>query len=324
MALEKISGAASGAVAGAKIGSVIPGVGTAIGSVVGGLAGLFGSKKTSSVPARKPIDIAKLVEDARANAQQNLSRSLELEASYLPEQAAFRRAANTGLATRAAQVGSAGYLDALMKGLGEATKFLPEGSAGRAILDEAKLGATLSPDVQAEVAKSALEGASSAGIAGSSAGAGRVARDIGLSAAALRERRLAAALGVENDAASRMLAGEQLRGSEVARLGQLSLSTALPEAGLSAGTLADLAIAESNAANQYAVSSAAAKNASTQSRNQMLQNLFGQAGAVADSGMLDGLFKTSTPMTGSELLAAVPSSSVQSGSSVPYYLRKPV
>ena len=293
MATEKLMGAGSGALAGAKAGTMIggPGVGTAIGAVVGGLAGLFGTKSTKKAPDRKPLDIAKLIEDARKNSETNLSRQLELESKYLPEQAAFRKAAETGLASRAAEVGSRGYLDALMKGMGESTKFLPEGSAGRAILDEAKLGAGLTADVQAEIAKGALEGASTAGIAGSAAGRGLVARDLGISSAALRQARLAAALGVEQTVANQFLQGEQLRGGEIARLGALSQTAPLPEAGLSAGSIADLTVAEQNAASQYALQQTASENAATQQRNQMLQGLFGQV----SGGALTDIFKTTPP-----------------------------
>ena len=295
MATEKLVGAGSGALAGAALGAKIGAaggpIGMGVGALVGGLAGLFGTKSTKKVPDRKSLDIAKLIEDARKNSETNLSRQLELESKYLPEQAAFRKAADTGLASRAAEVGSRGYLDALMKGMGESTKFLPEGSAGRAILDEAKLGAGLTADVQAEIAKGALEGASTAGIAGSAAGRGLVARDIGLSSAALRQARLAAALGVEQTVANQFLQGEQLRGGEIARLGALSQTAPLPEAGLSAGSIADLTVAEQNAANQYAANRVATENAATQQRNQMLQGLFGQ---VSGGGLTD-IFKTTPP-----------------------------
>jgi hypothetical protein len=180
-----------------------------------------------------------------------------------------------------------------MKGMGEATKFLPEGSAGKALIDEAKLGAGLTADVQAEVTKGALEGASAAGIAGSAAGRGLVARDIGISSAALRQARLAAALGVEQNAATQFLKGEELRGNSIFNMGQLSSRLELPEAGLSTAEMANLTIAENNGANQYAVDRVAAENAAASERNKMLQGLFSTAAGAAP-GFAD-LFKVSTP-----------------------------
>lgn len=255
------------------MGSVAGLPGAAIGAVVGGLAGLFGTKKA---PKPQTIDIAKLVEDARKNAETNIANSIKMEQQYLPGQAAFRSGATDALARRAAEVGAADYVSNLMRGAAGATQFLPEGSVARQILDEVKLGGALPADVQAQVTKTALEGAGSAGIAGSQASRGLVARDIGMTSEALRQQRIARALGIESGMMQGYLAGEGARGTEIARLGSFALSTPLPESGLSSGDLASLAVANTNMVNQANASAAAARNA-------QLQGLFGTALGFAKS-----------------------------------------
>lgn len=255
------------------MGSVAGLPGAAIGAVVGGLAGLFGTKKA---PKPQTIDIAKLVEDARKNAETNIANSLRMEAQYLPGQAAFRTAATDAAARRAAEVSAADYVGNLMRGAAGATQFLPEGSVARQILDEVKLGGALPADVQAQVAKTALEGAGSAGIAGSQAARGLVARDIGMTSEALRQQRIARALGIETGMMQNFLAGEGARGAEILNAGRMALATPLPESGLSSGDLASIAVANTNMVNQANASAAAARNA-------QLQGLFGTALGFAKS-----------------------------------------
>lgn len=276
-----LGGAAAGAALGSKIGALAGPVGIIGGALIGGLAGIFGSKK----PKYKPIDVAKLAEDARKNAETNLIKGLELERKYLPTQAAFRSSAENALLQRLDRVGQTDYLDQLMRGAAGATQFLPEGSVGRQILEDAKLGGALTADVQAEVTKAALEGAGQAGLSGSMAGRGRVARDIGISSQLLRQQRLAQALGIEQTMANQYLASEQAAANEVGRLGLASLALPLPEAGLSAGDLASVAVGGQNAANAAAANSAA-------SRNAQLAQLFGAAtsfaGAMGGMGQAPG------------------------------------
>lgn len=296
MSTEKTVGAASGAMSGAaigaKYGTALGPWGMAAGAVVGGLIGLFGTKKTKKPPARKPLDIAALISQAREQAEVNLSQQLRLEQQYLPNQAAFRSVSDQNLAQLGREFGGS-YVADLLKGMGNAVNFLPEGSSARMILEEAKLGANLSPDVQAEVAKAALEGAGRSGISGSAAGRGLVARDIGQSAAALRASRLSAGANIENILAQRFFSSEQARVGGILESGRLSAARMLPEAGLSAGSIADLTISENNAGNQYAMNMAAAENARRQAQNAQIQGLFTQA-AGTFGGSLGGA-KTATP-----------------------------
>lgn len=250
---------AKAGVIGGPIGLVAAG-----GALLGGLAGVFGSKK----PKYQPIDIGKLAEQARQNAERTLADSIRLEGKYLPGQAAFRTAAEDAAARYAADIGAQDYVGNLLRGAGEATRYLPEGSVARQILDEANLGGALTADVQSEVAKAALEGAGQAGLSGSMAGRGRVARDIGISSQAMRMQRLAAALGIEQAAAQQYLTGEEMRGRNVLAAGGMALGARLPDAGLSSADLASAAVGGQNAANQMAATSA-------MSRNQQLSNLFG-------------------------------------------------
>jgi len=239
----------------------------AVGAVIGGLTGLLGSKKA---PKPQSVDIAKLVEDARKNAEANLAGSLRLESQYLPGQAAFRTAGTEALAQRAAEVGATDYVGNLLRGAASATQYLPAGSVARQVLEEAQLGGALPADVQAQITKSALEGAGRSGIGGSMAARGLVARDIGMTSEALRQRRLAQALGIESAMMNQYLSGEQARGAEISRAGQLALATPLPESGLAPGDIASVAIGNINMQNRAAANAAAARNA-------QLQGLFGTA-----------------------------------------------
>lgn len=282
MAIEQISGAASGAMTGAKIGSaILPGVGTVVGGILGGVAGLFGSKKTAA-PKPQALDIAKLVEDARKNAEQNLAGQLQLEQKYLPQQAAFRQAADAGLAQQAQRMGSSSYVAELLRGMGNATQYLPEGSVAKQLLDEAKLGGALTPDVQAQIAKTALEGAGRAGISGSMAGRGLVARDIGMTSEAIRRQRLAQALGIEQSAAQNYLLGEQLQGQNILNLGTQSAARQLPQAGLSPQAITDMQVADFNRMEDL-------KQAQQQSGKAGLFDLFGQITGFAKEGGFDPL-----------------------------------
>lgn len=262
-----LSGAAAGAALGTKIGGALAGpVGIVGGALLGGLAGIFGSKK----PKYQPIDIGKLAEQARQNAETTLANSVRLEGKYLPGQAAMRLNAENAAAKYLADISAQDYVGNLLRGAGAATQYLPEGSVAKQILSEAQMGGALTADVQSEVAKAALEGAGQAGLSGSMAGRGRVARDIGISSQALRAQRLAAALGIEQGAAQQYLAGEELRGRNILQGGIIAANTRLPDAGLSSGDLASAAIGGQNAANQMAANSA-------MSRNQQLMGLFGTA-----------------------------------------------
>jgi hypothetical protein len=68
--------------------------------------------------------------------------------------------------------------------------FAAQESYKKFVANQAGMGGALDPETQAMVTRSALEGGAGAGIAGSSAGRGVVARDLGLSSMALQNDRM--------------------------------------------------------------------------------------------------------------------------------------
>lgn len=317
-----LAGAAGGAATGAKIGSIIPGVGTAVGAgvgaLLGGVSGLFSSKPKA--PEYKPLDISKIISESRATAAENYRNSFALEKDVNPQQAALRTVTNSSLGSLASgalpnqQVANsllsqAGTSKVDTTGLGDTwTNPLLEESANR-IMHNLKLGGTLGKEAQASAVKAALEKGGAAGISGSGAGRGLVARDLGLTSIGLENDRIAkaqdagktmAALGLQGDVLR--LQGQQLglsdylgrtnaaltgAGQDMQRIGLLASivdGRPLPESGLSAGSVASLYVADNNARNQFAADSAAIKS---KQYGQDINSLLGLAGTVAGSGALD-------------------------------------
>lgn len=285
-ATSGLTGAAAGATLGAKIGAIGGPMGAAIGGGLGLVAGLFGGKKKA--PAPKPVDIGKLVADARANAEENLRRSLDLEKAYLPGQAAARTAASDFLLSqltgapveRREQLASAASELAGQRGVSNLTQ-----SAADQILADLGLGGSLDAETQAQVMRGALAKGGAAGIMGSDAGRGLLARDLGLTSIQLRNARQQAALQAGNQLDASYLASLGLlgnvTGNQLTQAGQLSslmAGTPLPESGLSSGDLASVAIGNTNAANAYN-SQQAAINASKVSN--LLKAGLGFAGTIA-------------------------------------------
>lgn len=289
-------GAVSGAATGAKIGFSVGGpVGGAIGGVLGGIAGLFGSKKpSSSAPAYQPLDISKVIEESRAAAKTNFANSIALEQQYRPGTAALRTTTDVALGQLASGY-TPGFqarqsiLDSLGGNYG--TNSLLEESANR-ILQNLRLGGALGADVQAQAVKAALEKGGAAGISGSGAARGLVARDLGLTSLGLEQQRIAQAqqagqtmaqLNLQ-DLATRSGIALNAAGQDTARTGTLASiidSRALPGSGLDPGSIAGLYVADNNARNQVNVNSAAI---SQQQRNSNLNSLLGFGSAVAGGG----------------------------------------
>lgn len=310
------SGALGGAAAGAKIGSIIPGVGTAVGAVAGGLIGLFSGGKKTKVEA-KPLDIAKIISDARTAAAENYQGSLNLERQFRPESAALRTQTDLALSdllsgNTAGARQSLSLLDSLRTSAVDpdvASNPLLAESTNR-ILNNLRLGGALGRETQEMAVKTALERGGAAGIAGSGAVRGLVARDLGLTSLALEQQRIAQAQQAGQTQAQLGLAGQQLRlqdllgragavqglaGQETQRIGMLgSLLDArpLPESGLSAGSIANLAIGGTNVENQVNATNAMIDQ---QRRNQNLNALLGLGSLAASGGMseLGDLFKNS-------------------------------
>ena len=266
----------------------------AAGSILSGIIGGNAAKKAASRAAdeamskQKTIDIGKLVADARANSEANLAKSLELEKRFLPSQAAAREASSANLADELSGGGKMRREDALNRLLGfQAASATPtyEGSplfkaAADKIAADLALGGKLDPETQAAAVRGALSGAGRSGIIGSEAGRGLTARDLGLTSLALSQSRQKAALEAGNlqsqlgltQAQLGLSAGDQLlrslgMGVEAtsSSLGQAGnifnvlSNQALPESGLSSGSLADITVGETNAYNQRLMDAAAIK-----------------------------------------------------------------
>lgn len=254
-------------------------------------ASIYGSKQAAkAAKSVKPIDIAQLAADARVNAETNLRQSLQLEQQYLPGQAAARSGLQQTLAglfggdaQRARATALSGMQDLAQRGgVGEL-----ERTAADQILADLQLGGKLDAETQAGVVRGALSGAGGAGILGSQAGRGLTARDLGLTSLQLQNARRQAALQ----------AGGQMTQSEMASLMGLQnmigaqsgeafnasqiLAGLMPEAGLSSGDLASVAMGNSAQQNQAKLAAAQAQTAGVQGVASALSQGLGMFGKYA-------------------------------------------
>ena len=266
--------------------------GSAISGIVGGLMSKKAAKKAAdeAMAKQQRVDIGKLVADARANSEANLAKSLELEKKYLPGTAQLRETTTENLLSQIAPGGTAATRreEALTKLLG----FTPasatptyEGSplfkaAADKIAADLALGGKIDPETQAAVVRGALSGAGRSGVIGSQAGRGLTARDLGLTSLQLQQARQGAALEAGkaqsqlglSQAQLGLSAGDQLLRSlgmgveatsgevtQAANLYNMLAGQALPESGLSSGSLADITVGDINAYNQRLMDAAAIK-----------------------------------------------------------------
>lgn len=264
-------------------------------AVAGGLAGnaLTNKGTPSASELHKPLDIDKIISDARTNAEATLKDSLGLEAKYLPGTTALRGQADTAMSAQLSGNTSAiKARDSILGSLGEANPLLKDSAAS--ILASLKRGGKLDPETQNAVMRGALQNAGSAGIAGSGAGRGLVARDLGLTSLSLLTARQqaaqAAGTALSSDLLGRTNAVTGAVNSDTSRIGGLTGiidSRALPESGLSANSIADLYVSESNATDQ--AKSAAAQLASAQRQAKINAILgFASFGAKTTAGAMGG------------------------------------
>lgn len=282
-------------------------VGVTAASAVGSAVQGNQARKAAAGAAPKPIDIAKIIADARENAAANYANSFALERQYNPQSAELRTAANNGLSNLATG-NTAGFQarDSLLSQLGSSqimstgTNPLLEASAA-SILDNLKLGGALGRDVQQQTVKAALEKGGMAGISGSGAARGLVARDIGLTSLGLLQQRQGQALQAGSTLEGIKMQSDQLRLQDfLGRIGaaqgaasqdtqragllaQIMDARALPESGLSPGALANLYVGDKNVQDQSRMDQAALKT--TTNANTMNALLgFGSAAAGAYAG----------------------------------------
>jgi hypothetical protein len=267
------------------------------------LGGLFGKKKKVSY---QPLDINKIISDARTQAAENYRQSFDLERQYNPQQAALREQGNAAIqsllsGTTSGQKAYGRILDDVVSGdIGAPNQALSESSDS--ILASLKLGGNLDAETQNAVVRSALQGAGAAGIAGSVAGRGLVARDIGLTSLQLLNARQQAALqagqalSADESARRQFLLGRAGAGATAAAtdasriLGATNVidSRALPSAGLDPGAVASLYIADHNAKNQINATNTAIGNAN---RSNLIDSILGFGSTLAGAGVF-GKVKT--------------------------------
>lgn len=316
--MADISAGLSGAASGAAIGSAVPVIGTAIGAVVGGLAGLFGGGSKTSY---KPVDISRVIADARTNAAENLKNSISLEQQYLPRTAELRVSTDRalqdmisghtpGTVARDSLLSQLGQSKVNVDGLGSGSSNPLLEAATSRVMARLGLGGRLDADTQNAVTRGALAGAGTSGIAGSGAARGLVARDLGLTSLQLENQRTndASALGATR--ANLSLQGDQLRlagqnltlqdflgrlsaagtaaGQDNQRAGLLASiidGRSLPQSGLSPDAIASLQVGNSNAQSQYNLLGSAVKQ---QNSNSLLQSLLGFGGQAKAAGNTGG------------------------------------
>lgn len=324
-----LSGAASGAAVGAAVSGPFAPVGAVVGGLIGGVAGLFSGG--NDTPKYQPLDIAKVIADARTSAAQNYADSFSLEQQYNPQQAALRTTTNSALSNLASgntpgQIASNSLLDQIgnskvdVSGIGSGSVNPLLAESTNRILANLRLGGALGPDVQAQTVQAALEKGGAAGISGSGAARGLVARDLGLTSLGLEKDRIAQAQAAGTTQAQLGFQGQQLQlngqslqlqdflqrlglaqtasGQDTQRtdlLSQIVDSRALPSAGLDPGSIASLYVGNSNAGNSTNYLNSAI---AIQQRNQNLNSLLGLGSVAKSSGATDAIANLFKPSSG--------------------------
>lgn len=263
-------------------------------AVVGAGASIYSANQNkkaieSAQANQKTVDIGKLVADSRVNAEENLKKSLQLEQQYLPGQAAAREAATQQFLRQIDPTGS--YAQQREKAVADLLGFTAGGaqptykgselfqSAADRILADLNLGGQLSADTQSAVVRGALQGAGGAGVLGSEAGRGLVARDLGLTSLQLQQARQNAALqaGQIQSQLGLQQAQQYLQALGLgvdATTGQLQQAGSLynmanqqmlPESGLTSSDIANVSVGQTNAYNQNLMNAAGMRAANTSS-----------------------------------------------------------
>jgi hypothetical protein len=276
-------------------------VGTAVVTAVGGLAQANAAKKAAQGAKAKPVDVDKLITDARTSAAENYKNSLALEAQYNPEQAALRGNALLRLNDLAnGNVRSVAARDNLLNGVVDEANPLLESSAA-SILKSLALEGSLSPETQNLITRSALQTGARAGISGSDAARGLVARDLGLTSLSLQQARQQAALqagqAMSADSLNRLNAAQNAANADTALItsvGALAAANPLPESGLSPADIAGVTIGNNNTMNQSNANYYAAKGAADAQRiNSLLGFTTSMMGAYGG-----GKFSSKSSSTG--------------------------
>ena len=245
------------------------------------------ANKAADAIAKNKIDIPQLMEDARKNAEENLKASISLERTYQPGTAALRLLGDEGLVNLATgNVSSLNLRDSILAQAGSTNPLLQ--ASTDSILSQLRLGGKLDAETQAQVTKAALEKGGTAGIAGSGANRGLVARDLGLTSLQLLQSRQQAGLSagslLSQDLATRAGLAMNAYGQDsntALNIASLIDRRAMPDAGINSGSLVDLVVGQNNAQNQAYATRAGIQAQNTNGVTSILSNLIGTAGGLA-------------------------------------------
>jgi len=249
MSTEQTAGALTGAAKGAVIGSVVPVIGTALGAVAGGIIGFFSAPKK---PKYTPVDVNKLMSDARTQYATNFQNSTAMERSVNPGLNSMDAVANQ---TSAGFKARNSFLADLQTGNGDLLN-----TAAASARQQQLLGGKLDPETQNAVMRGALSNGAGAGISGSGAGRGLAARDLGLTSMSLLQNRQdrASQMGslLQQLGLSKFNAGEsaaQMDTSAAVGLGSAynSIFSRLPSSGLDPTDVANVTIGNNKGNNDY-------------------------------------------------------------------------
>ena len=259
-----------------------------IGSIVGSVLGYNNAQ--NNLPQQ--LNISSIISQAQTQAANDLQNSLNLEQQYLPGQAALRSSSNTLNQNIASGNTTPQTLQNLLLGQGSS----PIVSAGQyvnnplstaantSIQQSLAMGGQLDPSTQAMITQGALQGAGTAGISGSGAGRGLVARDLGLTSMQVLQGRQNQASAAGNAFGQLGLQGQSLQLQDyISRLGGANTavsaqnSTALPNSGLTGSQVASL-----NVGNQIIAN--AARQQSAANTSSLYNSLFGSGSSAANNG----------------------------------------
>lgn len=261
------------------------------------------ANKAADAIAKNQINIPQLMEDARKNAAENLASSISLERTYQPGTAALRLLADEGLTNLATgNISSLNLRDSLLSQIGSTNPLLQ--ASADSILSQLRLGGKLDAETQAQVTKTALEKGGTAGISGSGANRGLVARDLGLTSLQLLQSRQQAGLSagslLSQDLASRAGLAMNAYGQDsntALNIASLIDRRALPDSGINSGSLVDLVVGQNNSQNQAYATRAGIQAQNTNGVTSILSNLIGTAGGLTAAGLAGAFSPVSTPLT---------------------------
>lgn len=258
-------------------------------SIVGGLLGR--SIKPKAPKAPKPANIPALIRQANQQAEDNIRRSIELESRYDPATARLRGITDQSLIDDMS-LNTTGRDEVLRDLMSTAQSQDPLLTAAyNATAEDLSRGGTLDTEMHNDVMRGALARTGRAGIGGSAAEGGLVARDLGLTSEALRQQRIQAAAQMGDGLRQHRLAGlstalqasQSTQAQDVARrqgIAAMVQARERPIAGLDPASIADITVGNANMANQAAMNRAQISASNRQGMFNMIGSLAGTAASL--------------------------------------------